>query len=462
MKRGLLQVLVANIINLCVSLLNGFFLPKYLSVESYAMIKTYTLYITYVGFFHLGYLDGMYLKYGGKTLSDIDKDEFGSDFKNVALFQSIVGVVIAFIALLLKDNIILAFAFGLVLNNIINCFQMLFQAVGEFKLYSSALNFKTVIAFVGSMFFLFIVRTDNYIPYVACQVLASVIPAIYLAIILNNKLHFLHAGKISLKAYKENISSGFVLMIGNFSSSMFTGIDRWFVKILMSTATFATYSFAVSVDTLVTTFITPITVTLYNSLCKIDDNEKIKELKRMVLIWGFCVITLAFPAKWFIQHFLDKYVDAINIIFCLFATQVLYAVIKGVYVNLYKARKQQNIYFVQMISMIALAAALDGTLYFIFRSSFALAVGTLLTAIIWLIVDELKGDVRFNVKEYVLIIISMATFLVCGMKCNAILGCIIYLFVFILLCMIFMRKEFAVMINTILNTVKEKLHLRKG
>ena len=40
--------------------------PEIEKIESYSYIKTYALYISYAGFFHLGYNDGMYLKYGGK------------------------------------------------------------------------------------------------------------------------------------------------------------------------------------------------------------------------------------------------------------------------------------------------------------------------------------------------------------------------------------------------------------
>ena len=54
----------ANVISLLFNLLTSFLLPKYLSVDGYAAIKTFQLYVVYVGLLHLGYADGMYLKYG--------------------------------------------------------------------------------------------------------------------------------------------------------------------------------------------------------------------------------------------------------------------------------------------------------------------------------------------------------------------------------------------------------------
>lgn len=74
MKKGLFQILMANIISLVIGVGLSFLVPKYLSIESYAAYKTYALYITYAGFFHFGYADGMYLKYGGKRIDEmIDK-----------------------------------------------------------------------------------------------------------------------------------------------------------------------------------------------------------------------------------------------------------------------------------------------------------------------------------------------------------------------------------------------------
>ena len=83
LQRGILMVLVANVVNLLFSLLSNFLLPKYLSIETYAGIKTFQLYVSYVGLFHLGYVDGIYLKYGGKTLGQEVDAEFTTDLSTM-------------------------------------------------------------------------------------------------------------------------------------------------------------------------------------------------------------------------------------------------------------------------------------------------------------------------------------------------------------------------------------------
>lgn len=59
---GIVLIFIANVINLLFSIGTNLILPKFLSVESYAAIKTYQLYITYVGVLHFGFNDGMYQK----------------------------------------------------------------------------------------------------------------------------------------------------------------------------------------------------------------------------------------------------------------------------------------------------------------------------------------------------------------------------------------------------------------
>ena len=76
LSKGIIQVITANLINLVISVGNGFLLPKFLSVESYAALKTFLLYTSYIGILHLGYVDGIYIKYGGKTIGSIDAEEF--------------------------------------------------------------------------------------------------------------------------------------------------------------------------------------------------------------------------------------------------------------------------------------------------------------------------------------------------------------------------------------------------
>ena len=72
--KNFIRVLSSNTIVLLSGMITGMMIPNILSVESYSSLKTYTLYLSYVGIFHLGYVDGLYLKYGGRSYHNIDKN----------------------------------------------------------------------------------------------------------------------------------------------------------------------------------------------------------------------------------------------------------------------------------------------------------------------------------------------------------------------------------------------------
>lgn len=268
MKKGILQVMFANIISLVIGILTNFLLPKFLSVDSYAIVKTYALYITYAGFFSLGYNDGMYLKYGGKDIKEIDKKDLANNYINYSLLIAIMVITVLIFGILLSDGVVIAFAIGIFTYNILGYLKSLYQATGEFSAYGKALNIEKVSIFIVTMMLIFIFHTENSFYYIWTQVLIGLIVSVILTIKLERKLQFLRKGKIVLKEFYSNISSGFILMLGNFSSSVFTGLDRWFVKLLLTSTNFAMYSFAVSMENIINVFTTPITISMYNYFCK--------------------------------------------------------------------------------------------------------------------------------------------------------------------------------------------------
>ena len=96
LQKGIIAVFLANAINVLFSLATNFLLPKFLSVESYAGIKEFQLYVSYVGLFHFGFVDGIYLKYGGKTLGKTVDKSFATDLSTMTVFQLIISCVTLF------------------------------------------------------------------------------------------------------------------------------------------------------------------------------------------------------------------------------------------------------------------------------------------------------------------------------------------------------------------------------
>ena len=428
MKKNMLYVLGANFTSLIINVVSNIILPKYLSIETYAYIKTYVLYISFAGIFAFGYNDGMYLKYGGMDLKKIPKKDLGDNFINYMIMELMAFIVLLTVGIFSDNMILVAFAFGMIASNMIGYLKSLYQGTGEFKDYGKTLNIEKIALFLGNIILLFVMKSDNYMYYIWIQVVVNIAIMIYLCLRLQKRLSFIQKGRIQLMEFQNNIRSGYILMLGNFSNIFFTGINRWFAKLFMGTTPFAMLSFAVSMENVLNVFTTPITISLYNYLCKGYTKEWLLKIKRLILVWGFFVIAAAFPAKFILENYLVKYTDASEIIFFLFATQVFYIIIKGIYINIYKANQNQQKYLKQMITMIIVAIILNAVLYWLFHTIVAIAVATLVTAIIWFAICEYEDkEMRFNVKEIMAMIVLISIYLWCGVKLSAILGLSVYL-----------------------------------
>lgn len=434
MKKGLFQILMANIVSLVIGVSLSFLVPKYLSIDSYALYKTYALYITYAGFFHFGYADGMYLKYGGKVIDEIDKNDLANNFRNFFVIVSIVTVVFFVVGAIRNDYVVIAFSMGQLSTNLLSYLRSLYQATGEFSAYSRALNFEKIGVFFLTLLFLVTIKNDNYLIYIGIQVLVGGLVSIYLLIKLERRLYFIRSGKLSFLECKNNIASGIILMLGNFSSGVFTGLDRWFIKFLMNSTSFALYSFSSSLLNLLNVFITPITVSLYNFFCKGIEDEKILKLKRLVLAWGLLLIAAAFLVKWSLKCYLQKYYAAMEIIFVLFSAQIFIAVIQGVYVNFYKAKHMQRFYLIQMIGMLMIGIITNALFYVLNNQMESFAYATLFTYLIWFVSCEAKhAKLRYAAKDYAAILILMLVFFLAGSFLGSIIGMCVYLAVYVVI-----------------------------
>ena len=167
---GIVLIFIANVINLLFSIGTNLILPKFLSVESYAAIKTYQLYITYVGVLHFGFNDGMYLKYGGKSFDELNKSDVLNNLSTLRIFQVVVTVICIGVSVALKDAVLLMASIVIFPMNLKAYYQSLYQAIGEFGIYSKIMNTVTGVTFFINAILVFFFKTDNYIYYLILYV----------------------------------------------------------------------------------------------------------------------------------------------------------------------------------------------------------------------------------------------------------------------------------------------------
>ena len=198
-------------------------------------------------------------------------------------------------------------------------------------------------------------------------------------------------------------------------------------------------------------------------MCNNKDSERVIKIKRLILLFSVFIISIVFGAKFIINTWISKYNDSVIVMILLFAAQYVSIIIRCMHVNLYKAEKKQNRYFVIMVLIVVLSIILNVVLYNMNKSIESIAFATLITNIIWFIVGEIDfKEYRLKIKDYTYMIILLVVFIICGILVNSILGFIIYIIIAILLSMILLRETFIYCFNQVSIYAKKTLKKLKG
>ena len=80
--------------------------------------------------------------------------------------------------------------------------------------------------------------------------------------------------------------------------------------------------------------------------------------------------------------------------------------------------------------------------YFINKNIVSIAIATFITNIIWFIIGEIDfSTYHLKIKDYLFLGINILIYIICGIKFNSILGCILYCVLLGISLLIFERKE---------------------
>lgn len=440
LKRNILRIFSANFLTMISGILLGFVVPAVLSVDSYAYFKTYTFYISYIGLLHLGFVDGMYIKYGGKELIDLDKSEFKLEHRVFIIFQIIITLLCLVIALVKKDIILILFSLSIIPINTFAFFSLFYQSIGEFKKYTNITYVYTIIYLLLNVILAVVFRNDNYILYCITSIIANGIVFLYLEFKYFKQFKGIKA-KYDSKVW-NNIKVGFFILLGNLSVLMFYAIDRWFIKFFYTVSDFAYYSFAISMLNIINLLISSISIAFFNYLSKGENVEKIKKLKDYFLILGVFASFGYFVFAGIVNIILRKYIHALDIIAVSFASYPYMIVINALYVNLYKARKKEKMYFKVVIFMVIISAFYNTIAMIINKNPVSIAVATTLSFITWYLYSV--KDFRYlksTKKEILYLGINTVSFLALSNFFNWLIGGVVYFIIAIVTTIILFKKE---------------------
>src|SRR5690625_2376580 len=158
----------SNLITLVVSTLVTLIVPKLIGVEDYGFWQLYVFYSTYVGFFHFGWNDGIYLRYGGEDYESLNKKRFFSQFIQLTVLQVFFAILIGIGAGIFADGPDRTFIFrmigiDMVILNLRYMFLFIFQATNKINKYATIMVLDRIIFIVVVLLFLLVGIRDYHL-----------------------------------------------------------------------------------------------------------------------------------------------------------------------------------------------------------------------------------------------------------------------------------------------------------
>ena len=455
-KKAIIKVFSVNFLQLLSSLLVGFVVPAILSINDYANLKTYTLYATYIGVFHFGFIDGLYIKYGGKKIDEIDKSILKGEHNFLIIFELIISIILLIISILNKNIILFLFSISILPNMVKEFHRYVNQAIGNFNKFSTLMYVYILTYIVLNLTLALLFKNTNYILYCLTSFMANLITVFIFEI--NFLKEYKNIDTIITKEVWNNIKIGFFILLGNLAVVALFGIDKWFIKLFLSVEEFAYYSFAFSLLNMINTLVNAISITFYNYLFENNNVEKINKLKKYLIILGSGASLAFFVLSFIVTYFIPKYIPSLNIISVTFASCPYMILINALYINLYKVNKNERKYFRVVIGLLIISIVYNVIAILLFNNTIGIASATILTLITWVIYSSNDLKNVLNEKNmYIYMFFCTIIFLISSNCFNWLIGGIIYFTIYVLLTFMIYNDVCKDLIDTIKKSVlKEK------
>lgn len=443
-KKGIRLVFV-DFLGLLIGILNGFFLPMVFTIEGYALFKAFSLYAAYAVVFSFGLSDGMYLMYGGKNESDMDASKTKAYYFFLMKLQAVVCVIMFITAyLILKDMALIFFGFFIIPLQLIHFFRLYYRALGEFDKYSLLQSVLVVFELLNTLFIVFYIKSQDPHLFISIKIINHAVVAVLFSLLFFRKYRDVDSAGLKWPDYAAIMKPGFAVMMADMLAVLIFSLDRWFVMVLFSDEAFAYYSFAVSILNLFLVFITSVTNIFYSYISKkLGDDIFIRQLKNQVLI-----ISSFFPVGFFIlrdiiEVYLDKYSQALEVLWILILTLPFVSVINVIYINLYKASKCIKAYLRKMTVILIVSFILNAAAYIAFKNTAAIAWATLISFILWYFYSSVDfPDIRITMREIIyLMVLNISLYVVRGAQLSLPLSVFVSMVVLIGNVLVFYKKD---------------------
>lgn len=403
---NLMTAMLAQGISLGLSFLTSFIVPRVLNVEMFSFWQLFTFYVTYVGFFHFGINDGVYLKYGGIDIGDMDKELVSGQFKCLFLIQvviaSILGCIVFLVDIEPERKFVLVFTLlYMIVFNLSNYLSYIFQAANLTKIYSYSVIIDKIF-FMLAVIILVLSGNEFFQQYVLFYLGGKIVSLIYciykgktvVSCKIRDRVRVIHE-------LEDSIRVGIKLTISSMSSMMILGIGRFLIDSHWGVVVFGKISFALSLTTFVLAFVQQVSMVFFPALRRVDETEQIhvyQAMRRFCFFVMPLIYFLMIPGKWVISLWLPQYIDSLYYLGILLPICIFDAKMNMIFNTYFKVlRKEKTLLQMNVVSL-ALSCFLSAIGTFVLESCWFVIVSMVISVVFRSVYSEFNINRVMGIK----------------------------------------------------------------
>lgn len=307
-------------VSLILSLMMSLIVPKFMGTEEFGYWQLFIFYTGYVGFFHFGLNDGLYLRNGGLDYHEMDFSIICAQFWASIVGQSVMGLAFAAYGVFgvtdsKKSYIFVMTAIYLVVVNAASFLGYILQASNRVKAFSTSVLIDKAF-FLIAAFGLIMGQQADFRVYVLLYLFSKVICLVY-SLIAARKAAFTRPCAMQ-RLFQEmwiNITIGINLMLSNIASMLILGSGRFIVEQIWGVEAFGKFSLSISLTNFFLQFIAQVSMVLFPALRRIEEAhlKEIYTAARSILGIALAAVFLFYmPVKFVLNRWLPQYDESLT------------------------------------------------------------------------------------------------------------------------------------------------------
>jgi O-antigen/teichoic acid export membrane protein len=371
-----------------------FLIPRLVSVEDFGYWRLFLLYVSYAGFLHLGFAEGLLLRWAGRPVETFRK-EVGPSLKFV--FWQHLGLIVPaclVIALVLPSPLrfvgVATLAFALIVN---------LSLVLQYSL-QSARQFKPIALATAASAGIFVVLTFLWHLHAVPDFRALII--LYCAAWTGALIYVWAQVKPSHRAYGLNftwtlgktcITTGWPILLASGGLGLVQSADRIVVSSALSIYDFAQYSLASSMMFVPVTAIAAVYRVFFSHVAAVEHEGRAKVYRHaskfLLLAWSL-LLPYFFVLEMFVRRFLPKYLRALPVAGILLLGVIFLAGIQILHMSFASLYGRQREFLFLTMGALLVSFSIALVLAIWLQSLVAVAIGQVAALATWWVINEWK------------------------------------------------------------------------